>query len=33
MTLEIVEAKEAEERPAGRGRNEPNMNPKLDPPK
>ncbi|XP_024152438.1 myoferlin isoform X2 [Oryzias melastigma] len=32
MTLEIVEAKEAEERPAGRGRNEPNMNPKLDPP-
>uniref|UniRef100_A0A3B3BED9 Myoferlin like n=1 Tax=Oryzias melastigma TaxID=30732 RepID=A0A3B3BED9_ORYME len=33
MTLEIVEAKEAEERPAGRGRNEPNMNPKLDPPR
>ncbi|XP_023819286.1 myoferlin [Oryzias latipes] len=32
MTLEIVDEKEAEERPAGRGRNEPNMNPKLDPP-
>uniref|UniRef100_H2LS40 Myoferlin like n=1 Tax=Oryzias latipes TaxID=8090 RepID=H2LS40_ORYLA len=33
MTLEIVDEKEAEERPAGRGRNEPNMNPKLDPPR
>ncbi|XP_028983374.1 myoferlin [Betta splendens] len=33
MTLEIVEEKEREERPAGKGRDEPNMNPKLDPPK
>ncbi|MGH0119718.1 UNVERIFIED_CONTAM: hypothetical protein FKN15_058671 [Acipenser sinensis] len=33
MTLEIVTEKEAEERPAGKGRDEPNMNPKLDPPK
>lgn len=33
MTLEIVEEKEMEERPAGKGRDEPNMNPKLDPPK
>ncbi|XP_028323587.1 myoferlin [Gouania willdenowi] len=32
MTLEIVEQKEMEERPAGKGRDEPNMNPKLDPP-
>ncbi|XP_071371948.1 myoferlin isoform X1 [Centroberyx affinis] len=32
MTLEIVEEKEQEERPAGKGRDEPNMNPKLDPP-
>uniref|UniRef100_A0A4W6E422 Myoferlin n=1 Tax=Lates calcarifer TaxID=8187 RepID=A0A4W6E422_LATCA len=32
MTLEIVEEKEMEERPAGKGRDEPNMNPKLDPP-
>ncbi|KAM6956281.1 myoferlin [Aplochiton taeniatus] len=32
MTLEIVEKKEMEERPAGKGREEPNMNPKLDPP-
>lgn len=32
MTLEVVEEKEAEERPAGKGRDEPNMNPKLDPP-
>uniref|UniRef100_A0A7N6BMJ5 C2 domain-containing protein n=1 Tax=Anabas testudineus TaxID=64144 RepID=A0A7N6BMJ5_ANATE len=30
MTLEIVEEKEMEERPAGKGRDEPNMNPKLD---
>lgn len=33
MTLEIVEEKEMEERPAGKGRDEPNMNPKLEPPK
>ncbi|XP_015799663.3 myoferlin [Nothobranchius furzeri] len=32
MTLEIVEEKEMQERPAGKGRHEPNMNPKLDPP-
>uniref|UniRef100_A0AAQ5YT86 Myoferlin like n=1 Tax=Amphiprion ocellaris TaxID=80972 RepID=A0AAQ5YT86_AMPOC len=32
MTLEIVEEKEMEERPSGKGRNEPNMNPKLEPP-
>ncbi|KAG9267622.1 myoferlin-like [Astyanax mexicanus] len=32
MTLEIVHEKEAEERPAGKGREEPNMNPKLNPP-
>ncbi|KAF7655921.1 hypothetical protein LDENG_00048500 [Lucifuga dentata] len=32
MTLEIVEEKEMEERPAGKGRDEPNMNPKLDSP-
>uniref|UniRef100_A0A665VP25 Myoferlin like n=1 Tax=Echeneis naucrates TaxID=173247 RepID=A0A665VP25_ECHNA len=32
MTLEIVEEKEMEERPAGKGRDEPNMNPKLDQP-
>lgn len=33
MTLEVVNEKEAEERPAGKGRDEPNMNPKLDLPK
>ncbi|MFT7807213.1 myoferlin isoform X3 [Arapaima gigas] len=33
MTLEIVSEKDAEEKPAGKGRDEPNMNPKLDPPK
>ena len=33
MTLEIVEEKEMEERPAGKGRDEPNMNPKLEQPK
>ncbi|KAK7919795.1 hypothetical protein WMY93_011079 [Mugilogobius chulae] len=33
MTLEIVSETEADERPAGKGRDEPNMNPKLDPPK
>ncbi|CAN9499770.1 unnamed protein product [Ophioblennius macclurei] len=32
MTLEIVEEREMEERPAGKGRDEPNMNPKLDTP-
>ncbi|GAA6086331.1 myoferlin isoform X1 [Tachysurus ichikawai] len=32
MTLEIVNEKEADERPAGKGRDEPNMNPKLNPP-
>ncbi|XP_077469193.1 myoferlin-like isoform X2 [Stigmatopora argus] len=32
MTLEIVEEKEMEERAAGKGREEPNMNPKLEPP-
>ncbi|XP_019715398.1 myoferlin isoform X2 [Hippocampus comes] len=32
MTLEIVEEKEMEERPAGKGREEPNMNPRLEPP-
>ncbi|XP_032429268.1 myoferlin isoform X2 [Xiphophorus hellerii] len=30
MTLEIVSEAEADERPAGKGRDEPNMNPKLD---
>ncbi|XP_040924277.1 myoferlin isoform X2 [Betta splendens] len=33
MTLEIVNETEADERPAGKGREEPNMNPKLDFPK
>lgn len=33
MTLEIVSETQADERPAGKGRDEPNMNPKLDPPK
>ncbi|XP_071782869.2 myoferlin-like isoform X2 [Centroberyx gerrardi] len=33
MTLEIVSEKDADEKPAGKGRDEPNMNPKLDPPK
>lgn len=33
MTLEIVSEMHADERPAGKGRDEPNMNPKLDPPK
>lgn len=32
MTLEILNENEADERPAGKGRDEPNMNPKLDPP-
>ncbi|XP_053314071.1 dysferlin isoform X2 [Spea bombifrons] len=33
LTLEIVSDKECEERPAGNGREEPNMNPKLEEPK
>lgn len=33
MSLEIVSEAEADERPAGKGRDEPNMNPKLNPPK
>ncbi|GCB78793.1 hypothetical protein scyTo_0016872 [Scyliorhinus torazame] len=33
MTLEIVSEEEKEERPAGQGRDEPNMNPKLEDPK
>uniref|UniRef100_A0A4W6DL90 Myoferlin n=1 Tax=Lates calcarifer TaxID=8187 RepID=A0A4W6DL90_LATCA len=33
MTLEIVNETDVDERPAGKGRDEPNMNPKLDPPK
>ena len=33
MTLELLTNQEAEERPAGKGRDEPNQHPKLDPPK
>lgn len=33
MTLEIVTEQEQEEKPAGMGRDEPNMNPKLEDPK
>ncbi|XP_064420959.1 dysferlin [Latimeria chalumnae] len=33
MTLEIISEQEKEERPAGLGRDEPNMNPKLEEPK
>lgn len=33
MTLEVVSETHAEERPAGKGRDEPNMNPELAPPK
>ena len=33
MTLEIIREADADEKPAGKGRDEPNMNPKLDPPK
>ncbi|XP_012860210.1 dysferlin [Echinops telfairi] len=33
MTLEIVAEREHEERPAGQGRDEPNMNPKLEDPR
>lgn len=32
MTLEIVTEQEADEKPAAKARDEPNMNPKLDPP-
>ncbi|XP_047127416.1 myoferlin isoform X1 [Hydra vulgaris] len=32
MTLEIITEEEVELKPAGQGRNEPNLNPKLDPP-
>uniref|UniRef100_A0A8C5RRH9 Ferlin C-terminal domain-containing protein n=1 Tax=Laticauda laticaudata TaxID=8630 RepID=A0A8C5RRH9_LATLA len=32
MTLEVLSEKDIEERPAGKGRDEPNMNPKLDMP-
>ncbi|XP_029933511.1 myoferlin-like isoform X2 [Myripristis murdjan] len=32
MTLEIVSETDADQKPAGKGRDEPNMNPKLDPP-
>uniref|UniRef100_H2UZL9 Myoferlin n=1 Tax=Takifugu rubripes TaxID=31033 RepID=H2UZL9_TAKRU len=32
MSLEIVSEADADVRPAGKGRDEPNMNPKLDPP-
>jgi hypothetical protein len=33
MELEVLTETEALERPAGLGRDEPNMNPKLEPPK
>lgn len=33
MTLELLTQQEAEEKPAGTGRDEPNQNPTLDPPK
>ena len=32
LELEILTEEEARERPAGRGREEPNENPKLEPP-
>ncbi|XP_077114709.1 myoferlin isoform X5 [Ranitomeya variabilis] len=32
LTLEVLNEKDVEERPAGKGRDEPNMNPHLDPP-
>lgn len=32
LSLELLKAKEAEERPAGKGREEPNMYPALQPP-
>ena len=33
MTLEILTENEVQERPAGSGQDEPNMNPVLEPPK
>lgn len=33
MTLEIVSREEIESKPAGKGREEPNCNPKLEEPK
>ena len=33
MELEILAEEDALQRPAGRGQDEPNQNPKLDPPK
>lgn len=33
LELEILTEEEAKNRPAGRGQEEPNQNPKLDPPK
>ena len=33
MELELITAEEAETKPAGSGREEPNANPTLDPPK
>ena len=33
MTLELLTKQEVEENPAGQGREEPNQNPTLDPPK
>lgn len=33
MSVEIVNAEDNEARPAGQGRDEPNMNPKLEKPK
>lgn len=33
MTLELITDQEAEEKPAGQGREEPNMHPKLEEPK
>ena len=33
MEIELITKEEAEVRPAGKARDEPNMNPVLDPPK
>ena len=33
LTLEILPEEDATQKPAGKGRDEPNMNPKLDEPK
>jgi hypothetical protein len=33
MTLEIITTNEITEKPAGKGRSDPNLNPMLDPPK